>query len=262
MERLYPLCRSITGDGVRRTLDVIAESVPLARHAVAVRDGGARLDGQRRVERARRLDRGRERAPGRRLPGAQPAPGQLQRPGARADDARASCARTCTRCPTTRTGSPTGPPTTTAPGASASPSASSTPWTSGPYDVVVDSTLEPGELTYGELVIPGDSDGRGAAQRPRVPPLAGQRQPLRASRWPPSSRATLAALPRRRWTYRFLFAPGTIGSITWLSRNPDRLASRSGTAWCSPAWAVRGRWSTSAPGTADRADRPGRRATS
>ena len=27
----------------------------------------------------------------------------------------------------------------------------------GPYDVVVDTTLEPGELTYGELVLPGDS---------------------------------------------------------------------------------------------------------
>src|SRR5882757_1252530 len=32
--RLYPICRSITGDGVRATLDVIAESIPLDVHEV------------------------------------------------------------------------------------------------------------------------------------------------------------------------------------------------------------------------------------
>ena len=63
---------------------------------------------------------------------AQPAPGQLQRPGARHHDARASCGRTCTRCPTSRTGSPTGRRTTTATGASASPSGSCGRWTRGP----------------------------------------------------------------------------------------------------------------------------------
>ena len=35
--------------------------------------------------------------------------------------------------------------------------------------------------------------------------------------------AHLMELPRRRWSYRFLFAPGTIGSLAWLSQNPDRL---------------------------------------
>ena len=29
MERLYPLCRSITGDGVRETLSILKEYVPL-----------------------------------------------------------------------------------------------------------------------------------------------------------------------------------------------------------------------------------------
>src|SRR6476659_6023195 len=34
MERLYPICLSITGDGVRQTLDVISESIPLERVGV------------------------------------------------------------------------------------------------------------------------------------------------------------------------------------------------------------------------------------
>ena len=34
VRRLYPLCRSITGDGVRATLDIIGEHLPLTRHEV------------------------------------------------------------------------------------------------------------------------------------------------------------------------------------------------------------------------------------
>ncbi len=65
MERLYPLCRSITGDGVRRTLDIVAEDVPLVAHEVPtgstafdwtvtdewnVRDAYVALDGRRVVD--------------------------------------------------------------------------------------------------------------------------------------------------------------------------------------------------------------------
>jgi aminopeptidase-like protein len=34
IEELYPICRSITGDGVRQTLDIIGNSIPLDIHAV------------------------------------------------------------------------------------------------------------------------------------------------------------------------------------------------------------------------------------
>src|SRR5512139_469556 len=42
LERLYPLCRSITGDGVRQTLRIIDEFVPLTVHEVPT--GTAVLD--------------------------------------------------------------------------------------------------------------------------------------------------------------------------------------------------------------------------
>jgi aminopeptidase-like protein len=92
----------------------------------------------------------------------------------------------------------------------------------GPYDVVVDSTLEPGELTYGELVVPGDSDEEVLVSAHVCHPSIANDN-LSGIAVATEVAATLAALPRRRWTYRFLFAPGLIGSITWLSRNQDRV---------------------------------------
>ena len=90
---------------------------------------------------------------------------------------------------------------------------------------MVDSTLEPGALTYGECVLPGERGRRGADHDARLPSVARERQPLRAS---PDDGARGAA--RRRAApllVRFLFIPGTIGSITWLARNEDALAGSS-----------------------------------
>ncbi|MFQ5470218.1 MAG: DUF4910 domain-containing protein [Gammaproteobacteria bacterium] len=42
IERLYPICRSITGDGVRKTLDIIKEQIPIEIHEV--RSGTAVFD--------------------------------------------------------------------------------------------------------------------------------------------------------------------------------------------------------------------------
>ncbi len=85
----------------------------------------------------------------------------------------------------------------------------------GEYEVLVDTTLEPGSLTYGELVLPGESEREVLFSCHVCHPslandnLSGLAVCLHLAR-------ELAPLARR-YTYRFLFIPGTIGSITWLA---------------------------------------------
>jgi aminopeptidase-like protein len=89
----------------------------------------------------------------------------------------------------------------------------------GDYEVCIDSTLEPGSLTYGELLVPGESSDEVLIScHVCHPSLANDNL---------SGIAIAAHLGRvlrskpLRYSYRFLFLPGTIGPITWLSRNED-----------------------------------------
>lgn len=90
----------------------------------------------------------------------------------------------------------------------------------GDYDVVIDSTLRPGALTYGELVLPGETTDEMLFSCHSCHPslandnLSGMAVAVALAR-------DLAARSRRRLTYRFLFIPGTIGSITWLATHED-----------------------------------------
>lgn len=93
----------------------------------------------------------------------------------------------------------------------------------GPFEVVVDTTLEPGELTYGELVLPGAVEDEVLFTAHLCHPSIANDN-LSGLAVATELVTALATRPRRH-RYRFLFAPGTIGSITWLSRNPD-LVSR------------------------------------
>ena len=81
------------------------------------------------------------------------------------------------------------------------------------YEVCIDSTLEPGHLTYGELVLRGrSSDEVLVSCHVCHPSLCNDNL---------SGIAVACALAQHlgrmdlRYTYRFLFIPGTIGSITW-----------------------------------------------
>jgi len=88
------------------------------------------------------------------------------------------------------------------------------------YEVCIDSTLEDGRLSYGECAIAGDTGAEFLFSCHACHPslcndnLSG----VALATWI----AKLLAPLRLRFSYRFLFIPGTIGSITWLSRNQHR----------------------------------------
>jgi len=89
----------------------------------------------------------------------------------------------------------------------------------GAYDVCIDATLAPGHLTYGELVLPGETaDEILVSAHVCHPSLADDN--LSSVVVAAFVARYLATLPRR-FTVRFLFAPGTIGALTWLARNRD-----------------------------------------
>jgi aminopeptidase-like protein len=88
------------------------------------------------------------------------------------------------------------------------------------YEVCIDSTLKPGHLTYGEFVIKGvTADEILLSSHVCHPSLCNDNL---------SGVALLAFLAKHlrplslRYTYRFLFIPGTIGSIAWLCRNEEK----------------------------------------
>ncbi len=85
------------------------------------------------------------------------------------------------------------------------------------YDVVIDSTLQAGSLTYGQLYLPGETSDEVLVSCHVCHPslcndnLSGITVAVKLAE-------TMAARSRR-YSYRFLFIPGTIGSITWLAQN-------------------------------------------
>jgi aminopeptidase-like protein len=214
--RLYPICRSITGDGVRETLAILGEHIPLAVSEVAsgtpvfdwtvpdewnIRDAWIRDPaGERVVDfRASNLHVLNYSVPVRR---------------------RLTLAELRPRLHTLPE-HPDWIPYRT--------SYYKKTWgfclghgrleslAEGTYEVAIDSRLEPGHLTWGECLLPGAS-----AEEVLIschvchPSLANDN--LSGIAVCTFLAAALAGA-ERRFTYRFLFIPGTIGSITWLAGN-------------------------------------------
>lgn len=90
---------------------------------------------------------------------------------------------------------------------------------SGPYEVVIDSSLEDGHLTYGELLIKGrTTDEVLISTHVCHPALCNDNlSGIAVATMLAKSLVTLDL----KYSYRFLFIPTTIGAITWLSQNED-----------------------------------------
>jgi aminopeptidase-like protein len=92
----------------------------------------------------------------------------------------------------------------------------------GVYEIHIDSELFEGSLTYGELLIPGLSTEEVFVSTYLCHPsmanneLSGPTVSTYLAKW-------LTERPGNRFTYRFVFIPETIGSITYLSLHRDHL---------------------------------------
>lgn len=220
MERLYPICRSLTGNGVRETLAVLAETVPLRVESVP---SGAKVFDWTVPDEWNVRDAWIADASGRRV--VDFAEHNLHLVGYSVPVRTRLTLAELRPHLHTLPDHPDWIPYRT--------SYYHRDWgfcltahrlaqlREGAYDVVVDTSLEPGELVYGELVLPGETaDEVIITSHLCHPSLVNDNLSGLAV---VTELAALLGARRTRYSYRFLFAPGTIGSLTWLSRNPDVL---------------------------------------
>jgi len=216
IERLFPICRSITGNGVRRSLDIVKEHIPIEVHEVPTgtpvldwtvpmewnirRAFIAALDGRKVVDFERsNLHILQYSQPVDRIVAIEELQQHLHSLPDKPDwipYRTGYYAETWGFCLTQRQRDSLTDPR---------------------YRVVIDSTLERGSLTYGELLVRGWSDEEVLLSCHSChPSLANDNL---------SGIAVATLLARdllsapRRFTYRLLFIPGMIGSITWLAGN-------------------------------------------
>lgn len=92
----------------------------------------------------------------------------------------------------------------------------------GDYKVVIDSELFKGKMTFADYIIPGDTKEEIVFSTYICHPsmasneLSGPVVLIYIIMW-------LESLTKRKYTYRFIFAPETIGAITYLSKNLEIL---------------------------------------
>jgi aminopeptidase-like protein len=93
----------------------------------------------------------------------------------------------------------------------------------GEYEICIDSSLENGQLNYGEYFLPGQTDAEILISTHIChPSLANDNL---AGIVLATFLAKYLQFKEGRYSYRFLFTPGTIGSITWLSLNEHKVSN-------------------------------------
>ncbi|MFD3515676.1 DUF4910 domain-containing protein [Streptomyces sp. NPDC058657] len=224
VERLYPLCRSITGDGVRATLDVVGEYLPLQVHEVPT--GTQVLDWtvpqEWNIRDAYVADSAGNRVVdfaasslhvlGYSVPVSRTMPLSELRAHLHTLPNQPDLVPYRTSYYTPQWGFCLSRKTLDA-------------LPDGDYEVCVDSTLADGHLTYAEHVVPGQvADEVLVSCHTCHPALANDNL---AGIAVATFLARALAEQTPHYTYRFLFAPGTIGAITWLARNRERVDAAS-----------------------------------
>ena len=220
VERLYPLCRSITGDGVRATLNVLAESIPLTVHETP---SGSQVLDWTVPEEWNIRDAYVADPAGRRV--VDFAQSNLHVVGYSIPVRARMTLSALRKHLHTLPDQPDLVPYRT--------SYYKEAWgfclsqhildslADVEYEVVIDSTLTKGSLTYAEYVVPGQvSDEVLLSCHVCHPSLANDNLAAIAVAIEFAKRLAEA---RPYYTYRFLFAPGTIGSITFLAQTAERV---------------------------------------
>lgn len=222
---LYPICRSITGPGVRSTLDRIAEEVPLVRSSLVsgtrvfdwtvpdewvIRDAWIAPEGSNGnlSERIVDFSRSNLHVVGYSTPIDAVLTLDELRPHLHTLPDRPDLVPYRTSYYTRTWGFCVA-------------DSLATSMRDQRYRVVVDSDLHPGRLDWGEVVIKGATDETVVFSTHICHPSLGNDNLTGIAVLVDLARA-VAARPRRL-TYRFLFVPGTIGSLAWLQTNRDVL---------------------------------------
>jgi len=226
LARLYPICRSITGDGVRETLAILQESIPLEVHEVPsgtpvldwvvpkewnIRDAYVKNSRGERVIDFKKSNLhvvGYSVAVSRRMSLAELKPKLHSLPNQpKWIPFRSSFYRDdwgfCLEHERLEA------------------------LVDDEYEVVIDSTLSDGSLSYGELLVPGATDEEVLLSAHVCHPSLCNDNLTGISVGALFARYLLArarAGHPARYSYRFLFAPVTIGAITWLARNEHQVA--------------------------------------
>lgn len=93
--------------------------------------------------------------------------------------------------------------------------------TDGEYEAVIDSSLSPGYMTYGEILLKGKTEEEILISTHIChPSLANDNL---AGNAVCAYLANYLSKTDHYYSYRFIFIPGTIGAIAWLAQNEDKL---------------------------------------